>query len=197
MDCETRRQLLENTVQDYDDTRCTQRCPGSERPARGTRRWLPVLGLLALAAAGPPADAVVAQSGSVALTAGDIQAIVAQVDPEARKRLQQNPQALAELVRTRLLRMVLLEEAKAAKWDEKPEIARRAADAHDAVIVDTYLASLTAPDPSYPSEAEIQSAYEANKSRFMTPRQYRVAQIFLAVPADAPHDADENAQKKL
>lgn len=160
------------------------------------RVWLPALGLLALAA-GPPADAVIAQSGSIALTVGDIQAIVALVEPDARKRLQQNPQALAELVRTRLLRLVVLEEAKAAKWDQKPDIARRAVDAHDAVIAETYLASLTAPDPAYPSDAEIQSAYDTNRSRFMLPRQYHLAQIFIAVPADAPHEADENAQKKL
>lgn len=155
------------------------------------------LSLLALAVAGSATEAVVAQSGGISLRAADVQALIAQADPDARKRLQQNPQALAELVRGRLIRMLLLDEAKAAKWDQKPDIARRAAEARDAVIVDTYLGSLSAADASYPAEADIQAAYESNKSRFVTPRQYRLAQIFIAVPADAPRDAEDSAQRKL
>ena len=65
------------------------------------------------------------------------------------------------------------------------------------VIIDSYIASKSTPDRAYPSDAEVETAYEANKSRFVIPRQYRIAQIFIAVAPDAPKDADEKAQKRL
>jgi hypothetical protein len=43
----------------------------------------------------------------------------------------------------------------------------------------------------------VQAAYEANKTRFVKPREYRLAQIFFALPADASKSMDDDAQKKM
>ena len=158
-----------------------------------------VSGLLLLAAAAPedPGAAVVAQRGDVAMTAGDIRTLLARATPAAREQLQKNPTMLAELVRRRVLQRALMQEAQAKKWDQRPEIAYQANLAHDQVIIDSYLASVSAPDEAYPSDDEVQAAYEVNKQRLLVPRQFHIAQIFLAVPAGAAPSAAEEARHRL
>jgi parvulin-like peptidyl-prolyl isomerase len=167
--------------------------------SRRALRLLAAATVILLAAAGPelqPTD-IVAQSGNTVLTVADVQALLAHLDPAVRDQVQRNPTALTELVRTRLVQQELLDAAKAKQWDQDPDVQYRANLARDTVIADTYLASLTRPDPSYPSDADVQAAYDANKSRFVVPRQYHLAQIFIALPADGTKQADEDAQKKL
>ncbi len=148
-------------------------------------------------AADAPADPVVAERGTTTLTLGALRQMLDALDPEERHRLTQDPAALAQFVRGRLVQMALLDEAHAQQWDQRPEIAARAEQARQAAIVDSYVASQTRPDPGFPSEAEVQAAYEANKPRFAVPRQYHLAQIFIALPAGAPQAAEDAAQKKL
>jgi peptidylprolyl isomerase len=153
-------------------------------------------------AAGPapeasPTNTAIARRGAVTLGNADIRAALDQLDPTDRERLQHNPAALGSFVRDQVLQQSLLAAAKDAKWDQKPDIAAKAMQAHDAVVANSYLASLTAPDASYPSDADIQSAYDANKTRFLIPRQYHLTQIFIAVAADAGPAAFEDAQKRL
>jgi peptidylprolyl isomerase len=162
------------------------------------RTALLVCACLSCAAAGQgaPPDQVVAQSGTLTFTAGDAKRLIDTATPELREQLQHDPALLPKLIRSELLRLVLLDQARAQKWDQKPDVAFRALQAHDTVIVNSYVASLTAPAADYPSDAEIQAAYEANKSRFMAPRQYHLAQIFVAVPSGASSQVEDEARKK-
>jgi peptidylprolyl isomerase len=144
-----------------------------------------------------PGSEVVAQRGNVRLTAADVRDLLDRADPALRAQLAANPAAFNGFVRDRLLAQTLLAEARAKGWDQRPEVAARVRDAYDTVIVQTYLASLTQPDPSYPGEAEIAAAYEANKPRLMLPRQYRLAQIAVLVAPNAGKEADEEAHRKI
>jgi peptidylprolyl isomerase len=92
----------------------------------------------------------------------------------------------------------VLAEAQSRQYDTRPDVIWRADRAREASIEDSYVASLTQPDPSYPSDEDIEAAYEANKSRLMIPRQYHLAQIFLPVPAaNAPPGADADAARRI
>jgi hypothetical protein len=144
-----------------------------------------------------PSDPVVAQRGSIALTASDVRDMVRFAEPDVRRQLESDPAALSRAVRERLIALSVLAEARAHQWDTRPDIAWRADRAREAVITDSYLASLTQPDPNYPSDEEVLAAYEANKAKLMLPRQYHLAQIYLAVSQDAPIAADTDAQKRL
>ncbi len=164
-----------------------------------TRRTLAVLAGLALAglpAAQAAAD-VIAQHGTVTLSSDDIRQMLASLDPATRAALERTPGALTALVRERLAQLVLLQEARDKKWDQRPEVVAAANQAHDAAIVSSYLTSVSTPDAAYPSDADVQAAYDANKSRFILPRQYQLAQIFVAVPAGSPKATDDAAHKKL
>jgi peptidylprolyl isomerase len=138
----------------------------------------------------------VAQRGDVRLTSTDLNDALSLLDPAARAQVTANPQALANFVRERLLNMAVLAEARAKKWDAQPDVGRRIAETRDAVILQTYLTSLVPPDPLYPSEAEVTAAYETNKARLVTPKQYHIAQIVFLVKAGATPRDEEDVQKK-
>ena len=146
-------------------------------------------------AAEPVAD-IVARLGTTDFGAADLRDFVRSLDANARKQALADPQAMDRLVRLELARIATLREAKAKKWEQRPEIAAQIERAREATIVNTYLASVATPPGEFPSEAEIQSAYDLNRDKFMLPRQYRLGQIFIAVPAGADKKADDAAQKK-
>jgi parvulin-like peptidyl-prolyl isomerase len=154
--------------------------------------------IIALGAPGSHAAGdVVAQHGTITLTTDDVRQMLAALDPLVRDKIQHDPAALTNFVRERLVQQILLQEARDKKWDQRPEIVAAANQARDAAIVTSYLLSVSAPDAGYPSDAEIQAAYDANKPRFLVPRQYQLAQIFIAVPAGSARAVDEEAKKKL
>jgi peptidylprolyl isomerase len=156
--------------------------------------------LLAVAVVAGAADApppgVVANRGSLQLTTTEVRDALSLLDPGQRDQLMGNPQALTNFVRERLLREVLLSEAREAAWDKNPAVVARMNDAHDTVLVQTWLASRVQLDPAYPSDAELTTAYDANKARFEVPKQYHIAQIAILVPANATKDVDDEAKRK-
>lgn len=142
--------------------------------------------ILLLAAATPAlaADPVVARAGDKEITASQIQPYLAKVSPAERDALLQNPAALSRAVRTILLQRQLLDEAKSAEWEKKPETQALLARVRDAAIAESFLESVTAIPPDYPSDAEITALYDARKDSLRLPTQYRLAQIFIASTED-------------
>jgi peptidylprolyl isomerase len=151
---------------------------------------------LLIAAGEAPDGHIIAQRGDVRLTDTDLKNALNLLEPAARVQVTASAQTLSTFVRDRLLNLSVLAEAKGKAWDQRPEVIQRANEAKDAVILQTYLASVVPPDPSFPTEAEITTAYEANKAHLVLPRQYRLAQIVLAVRPGAPQEEDEAARKK-
>ena len=142
--------------------------------------------ILLLAAATPAlaSDPVVARAGDKEITASQIQPYLAKVSPAERDALLQNPAALSRAVRTILLQRQLLDEAKAAEWEKKPETQALLARVRDAAIAESFLESVTAVPPDYPGDAEITALYDTRKDSLRLPAQYRLAQIFIASAED-------------
>ncbi len=157
----------------------------AQRPARGQT-----------AAPAEGAD-VIARRGDLALTVGALRSLLERETPEARAALLRDPEALTQFVRNRMLRLALMEEAKAQRFDQQPEVIARAEQARQDAIAVAFLESRSRPDAAWPSEEEVQAVYDANRTRFMLPRQYRLSQIFLAVPKGAAKDVEEAALKRL
>jgi peptidylprolyl isomerase len=154
--------------------------------------------LLLIAADAPPDADLVAQRGDIRLTETELQDVLSLLDPAARAQVTATQQSLANFARERVLNMAVLAEAKAKQWDTRPEVVRKIAEMRDAVITQTYLASLIPPDPAFPNEAEVTAAYESNKARLTLPRQYHIAQIVLSVKqGTTPEEAEEVRRKAL
>lgn len=159
-----------------------------------------LLGLvIGLGLAGPvvAADEVIARVGGVDVTATEVRALLDGLSPQQREALSKDPAALGRLLRQLLAGRLLLAEAEAQKWDRRPEVAAAIERARQSVIVESYLKTKAVAPAGYPSEAEVASAYDANRTSFLVPRQYRLAQIFIALPKGADKAAEAAAQKKL
>ena len=138
----------------------------------------------------PEAPAVVvARRGDATLTDQQLRAMLAELPDDARRQLARDPAAMGGFIRNRLLSISLAAEAEAAQLDRLPDIARRLERARQEALAEAYVESLSLLPLDYPGDAELQAAYEANRSQFMVPRQYRLAQIFLAAPAGPAGDA--------
>jgi parvulin-like peptidyl-prolyl isomerase len=144
----------------------------------------------------PVPDTILAQRGDVRFTYADLQDALASLDPAVRAQVAATPQSLANFARERLLNKAVLTEALSKQWETRPEVVRRIAETRDAVITQTYLMSLVPPDPSFPSDADVTTAYETNKAHLMLPRQYHIAQIVLNEKAGMSQQELDALRKK-
>jgi peptidylprolyl isomerase len=133
---------------------------------------------LATAMARAADDAVVAERGTDHVTVSQARALLASLDPEARKKLETGG-SIADLLRNLLLQRAVLQEAEAQKWQDRPEVIALLQRAHDQLVSQSFLAAQATIPPGYPSEADIQAAYEQNKPKLMQPRAYQLSEIFL------------------
>lgn len=108
-----------------------------------------------------------------------------------------DPSLLNQLVRSLLTQRIVLNEALAKHWDQDPATAALLQRMRDNTIVQSYLQSVSQPPADYPSDSEIKSAYETNKAALLVPRQYHLAQIFVALPKGADKAETDKAQAKL
>ena len=151
------------------------------------------------AGAQPAPDAatdIVAQRGDVRVTVAQLQDMLSRMDPAQRAQLLANPQALSGFVRDRVLSLAVLADAQARGWDQRPEVKARAEDARNNVVVQSFLQTIVPADPNFPTEADVQAAYDANKARFQIPKQFHLAQIVVLVPPGAAKEVEDAARKR-
>ncbi len=154
-----------------------------------------VVALGAARAADPGAE-VVARLGATDITVAELQSYVSGLDPGVRKQALADTQIMNRLVRAEIERIAVLREAKAKDWEKRPEVAAQLERARNQVLVATYLASVAVPPDDFPSDAQIQQAYDMNRDNFMLPRQYQLQQIFIALPPGDDKKAADAAQQK-
>jgi peptidylprolyl isomerase len=160
-------------------------------------RALAVLLILAACTRALAAE-VVARMGHIEVTVDDLRAYVETLGEQERAALIRDPALLGQVVRTYLARQAVVREATARKWDQSKAVKAKLERVREQALSDLYLESVARPPDGYPSEAELQAAYDANRASFAVPRQFRVAQIFIAAGKGADEGrrrADEVARK--
>jgi hypothetical protein len=140
---------------------------------------------------------VIARVGDTEVKLDEIRSAIASLDARDQAALARDPSLLSQTVRTLLMRRVVLKEALAKHWDQEPAVATLIQRARDNAVVESYLQSVSKPPDSYPSETELQAAYEARKAQLLVPRQFRLAQIFIALPKNADKATADKALAKL
>ncbi len=150
------------------------------------------------AAAGDDTDStVIAKVGETDVTASEIRAAIQNLDANTQAAAVRDPAALSQVVRGILAQRLVLKEALANKWDQSPAVTAALERLRDNAIAQTYLQSVSMPPESYPSEAELQTAYDANKAQLLVPRRFDLAQIFIKDPKGADASSSAKAQLKL
>jgi parvulin-like peptidyl-prolyl isomerase len=65
----------------------------------------------------------------------------------------------------------------------------------EGALVELYLQMVSVSPASYPGDEELQKVYDANRGALLMPRQFQIAQVFIAVPKDADKVAEDTAHK--
>lgn len=142
-------------------------------------------------------DTVVARIGTTDVGADEVRAFVAGLGAREQAAIARDPALMSQAIRSMLANQLVLKEALEKKWEQRAAVAAQLQQLRNNAVVETYLQSISAPAAGFPSDAEIEKAYEANKSAFLVPRQFQIAQVFVALARDADKPAEEAARKKL
>jgi parvulin-like peptidyl-prolyl isomerase len=142
-------------------------------------------------------DELIARVGTSDVTAEEVRAVIATLDPRQQAALARDPALLSQTVRALLANRLVLKEALSKKWEQQPTVVSQLDRARENVIVDTYLRSVAEPPDNFPTEADIKAVYDANASTFLVPRRFQLAQIFIAVAKDADKAVEDKARRKL
>lgn len=127
--------------------------------------------------------AIVAKVGDIEVRAGEIRGWLQGLDESQREAAKLQPSLLTEAVRTLLVQRLVLQEADAKKWADRPEVAAKIERQRGSIVAESYLRSVAEPEPGYPSDDDLKKAYDAAGDALMVPRRFRLAQIFIAAPA--------------
>ncbi|GAB2874532.1 peptidylprolyl isomerase [Paraburkholderia jirisanensis] len=158
--------------------------------------WVASSAVLMLSCAAHAADSdVIARAGKASVTQADMTSLLGSLTPDVRARLAADPTRLDQLVRAKLAASAVLAEAHDKGWDKQPQVVALIDEAKRDVVVRSYLASVSTPPADYPSDADIQAAYDQNQQVFMQPHAMRIAQIFVATPAGADAATLDKARK--
>lgn len=157
---------------------------------------LPLAFLMAgVAGAAESSDEIVAKMGAIELRRTDVKQLAEGQGLNLKGDRQAVALALEQTVRAELIRRYVLGEAKQKQWDKRPEVQTQIERARDQALVVSYMNHLARPAAEFPSEEEIKVAYEANRARFATPAQYRLAQIYLSGAGDKSAAAERKADE--
>jgi parvulin-like peptidyl-prolyl isomerase len=142
-------------------------------------------------------DNVVARVGNTDVSADDLRAYLAALGPREQAAVAKDPALLNQAVQLLLANRLVLQEVNTKKWDQQPGIAAQLDRIRDSALVELYLQSVSAPSANFPSDEELQKVYDANRSAMLVPRQFQLAQIFVAVPKDADKATEDKARQSL
>jgi hypothetical protein len=140
---------------------------------------------------------VVARVGNSNISAEELRAYIGALAPREQAALAKDPALLSQAVRMLLANRLVLQEVIAKKWDQQPNIATQLDRIRENAMVELYMQSVSTPPESFPSDEDLQKVYEANRAALLMPRQFQLAQIFVAVPKDADKAAEDKAKKNL
>lgn len=141
-------------------------------------------------------DAVIARVGDNEIKIEQIKPFLTGLTAEEKAALESNPALLSQTVRTLILQEILFKEAIASGWDKSPEVIAQLDRLRQGAVAESYIQSIAKVPEGYPSDAEVQSAYDARKDSLLVPKQLRLAQIYIAAPK-GDKDADEKAKARI
>ena len=146
---------------------------------------------------GKAGEDVVARVGNINISAEEMRGYLAALGPRERAAIGQDPALLSQAVRLQLAHRLVLQELLAKKWDQQPGIATQLDRVRESAVVELYLQQTSSPPANYPSDEEVQQVYDANRAALLMPRQFQLAQIFVASPKDADKATEDKTKKAV
>jgi parvulin-like peptidyl-prolyl isomerase len=128
------------------------------------------------------ASEIIGRAGAIQIDATQVRALVSALPAPSRTAVASDLQALEQLVRADLASRAVLAEAKAAGFERKPEVTIELNRIQEQALAQLWLASQATVPASYPTDADVNAAYEQNKAVLQTTAEYHLAQIFISAP---------------
>ncbi|MHC4043467.1 peptidylprolyl isomerase [Bradyrhizobium sp. 23AC] len=192
------------------ETAFAQTAPAPQRPAQPAVKPKPTAPAAAAPTPATPApstqglasarttggDDVIARVGEANISAEELRAYVGALGAREQAALAKDPALLSQAVRMLLANRLVLQEVIAKKWDQQPKVAAQLDRVRENAVVEIYLQSVSTPPESFPSEDEVQKVYDANRGALLVPRQFHLAQIFVAA-TEGDKAADDKAKKAI
>jgi peptidylprolyl isomerase len=128
-----------------------------------------------------PEKRVIAEMGAVEYSLGELLAFV-----EVLKTTGFNQQQLSEpdylreqVVKARLIRKFLVEQARATGFDEQPRVKAMVAEARRVVLAEAWLAQLINDAVVAPDQAVLDDYYQKNIADYQSPAQVNMSQLLI------------------
>jgi len=164
-------------------------------------KLIPLLAFSFFASPAPAkADAtIIAKVGDSEVKADDIKPLIEKLPVRDQLLLSKDPAALNNLVRELIVQQLVFKEALSKKWEQQPQIVSQLERIRQQAITQSYLQSLATPPADYPSQSDLETAYDTLKKNnaLQVPRQYRLAQIYIACPKGSDKATEEKAQSRV
>jgi peptidylprolyl isomerase len=165
------------------------------------KRFLPILTLSLLGnISAANADAtIIAKVGDSEVKADDIKPLIEKLPVRDQLLLSKDPAALNNLVRELIVQQLVFKEALSKKWEQQPQIVAQLDRIRQQAITQSYLQSLSTPPSDFPSQADLEKAYDTLKKNnaLQVPKQYRLAQIYIACPKGSDKVTEDKAQSRV
>lgn len=146
----------------------------------------------------PAADSgeIIAKVGAREIRAKDLDSVLNLLEPRERAAISADPAALNQLMRSVIVQQLLYQKALEEGYDKRPTVQARIERARQNALAEGYLQSVSQAPADFPSDSDITAFYEANKNALLLPKQFRLAQIFVASPQGASEVDAIQAKRK-
>ena len=138
-------------------------------------------------------SSVLGKAGDIEITSQELRESIAGMESGSSADLTKDAAALSQYARALLVRRLVLREALEKKWDQEPAVIAKLVRAREAALAESYLDAASATEKSYPTEAQVKEAYDANRAKFVIPKSFRLAQIYIST-ATGPENATAKAK---
>jgi len=143
---------------------------------------------------GKPDVSVVATMLDQEVTWSELRLAAANASEAGRKALSEDSEVFAAYVNKIALRKHIIKLAQETKLDDTAVVEFAVRQAYDKAMIDQWLNLATQPEPGFPSQAEVDTAYQDNQTQFVAPARVNLSQLFLLHSDDKQADAARLAQ---
>lgn len=137
---------------------------------------------------------VLGKAGDIEITSQELRESIAGIENGGNPNLTKDTAALSQYTRALLVQRLVLRQALEKRWDQEPAVIAKLVRAREATLAESYLEAASVPEKSYPTEAQLKEAYDANRAQFVIPKSFRLAQIYINT---ASGSEDSAAKAKL
>lgn len=138
---------------------------------------------------------VVGKAGDFVLREADLDRLLSNQSPEARKALQESPEQRSNFIRQLLLTKSTASQARKEGFDKKPEVRELLGNLLDLYLAQEYVNKVVIAS-NIVTDDDVKKYYAEHEKEFQIPAAVKVRHIFISSPKDSAVELKEKAKSK-